>query len=196
MSEPRTLPRVAAPAHGVSGPTTVQRVRTWAFRVLAVDFVILAVLGIWLAFKYEPGGGGLSTVHSAFGIVAVVTALIAAAATVADGERSTAGVLPAIVVLGVIAGLYLTGPSLRWDQLGASGPISSQRGVTAVFDKDVAVVANGNRQMTAQKYRQFAWLHVVALPVAVGAMGGAGAWAIRRRRTYVPRRAVETTPAE
>ena len=187
---------MANPAHGTTAPTTVQRLRTWAFRVLVVDFVVLAVLGTWLAFRYEPSGGGLSSVHSALGIIAVIAALVAAVATVADDERSTAGVLPAIVVLAVIAGLYLTGPSLKWDRLAANGPTGPQRGVTVVFDKNVGAVGNGNREMTAQTYRQFAWLHVVALPVAVAAMGGSGAWAIRRRRSYVPKRAAEPAAAE
>jgi hypothetical protein len=175
----------------VPGTSAVQIARTWAFRVLAVDFAVLAVLGTWLAFRYQPDGGALSTLHSVLGMLAVLAALVAAVATVADGERSTAGVLPAVVVLGVIAGMYLTGPSLAWDRLAANGPTGPQRGVTVVFDKNVGAVGIGaNRQMTAPKYRQLAWLHVVALPVAVLAMGGAGVWALRRKRqVHVPQRA-------
>jgi hypothetical protein len=182
---------VASPAHAQPGASAVDRIRTWAFRVLTVDFAVLAVLGTWLAFRYEPGGGGLSSLHGLLGVIAVLAALVAAVATVADDGRSTAGVLPAVVVLGVVAGMYLTGPSLAWDRLAANGPTGPQRGVTVVFDDNVGAVGIGaDRQMTAPKYRQLAWLHVVALPVAVVAMGGAGVWALRRRRqAYVPQRA-------
>jgi quinol-cytochrome oxidoreductase complex cytochrome b subunit len=171
----------------------VHRVRRWAFIVLGADFAALAVVGIWLAFRYEPGDSGASGIHAVLGIVAMLAALVAAIATVADDERSTAGILPAIVVLGVIAGLYLTGPTLGWDRLAANGPTGAQRGITVVFDKNVGAVAQGDKQMTAQTYRRYAWLHAVALPVAVLAMGGAGIWAARRRRSYVPQRTIDLT---
>lgn len=179
---------LALPAHAAGTPSLVQRVRRWAFWVLGIDFAVLGALGIWLAFQYEPGGSGVSDLHDILGVVAVVAALVAAVATVADDDRSIAGILPAIVVLGVIAGMYLTGPTLAWDRLAADGPVEDTLGVTAVFDDDVGAVGRGDEEMTAQDYRRIAYLHVVALPVAVLAMGGAGVWAARRRRRYRPQR--------
>lgn len=175
--------------HADAPPTsTVQRVRRWAFLVLTVDFVLLAAIGGWLAFRYEPGGGWLSGVHNVLGLVAVLAALTAAIATVADDERSTAGVLPAIVVLALVAGIYLIGPTLAWDGLVVNGDVGEPRGVTVVFDENVGAVQQGDQQLTAGEYRRFAWLHTLALPIAVVAMGAAGVWA-RRRSRYVPTRA-------
>ena len=187
---------MASPSHAAPGPSLVHRLRRWGFWVLGVDFVLMAVLGTWLAFQYEPGGSGASTLHAALGIVAVLAALVAAVATVADDDRSTAGILPAIVVLGVIAGLYLTGPTLAWDRLAANGPVGEAKGITVVFDENVGAVGQGNNEMTAQQYRRIAYLHALALPVAVLAMGGAGLWAARRRRRYAPQRAAEPATAE
>jgi quinol-cytochrome oxidoreductase complex cytochrome b subunit len=65
-----------------------------------------------------------------------------------------------------------------------------------VFDDNVGAVAQGDKVMTAQTYRRYAWLHTVALPVAVLAMGGAGVWAARRRRSYVPERILGAMAAE
>jgi hypothetical protein len=119
----------------------------------------------------------------------VVAALVAAVATVADEDRPVSALLPAIVLLGIVAGMFLTGPTLGWDTLAVDGPVPSQRGIAVVFDKDVGAVTRGNDQMTAQTYRRYAWLHALALPVAVLAIGGSGMWAARRRRSYVPTRA-------
>ena len=131
----------------------------------------------------------MSTFHAVLGIVAVVAALVAAVATVADDDRSTAGILPAIVVLGVIAGMYLTGPTLAWDRLAANGPVGEARGITVVFDDNVGAVGQDDNEMTAPQYRRIAYLHALALPIAVLAMGGAGLWGVRRRRRYTPARA-------
>lgn len=181
---------MALPAHAASTPSLVQRLRKWGFWVLGVDFAVLGALGIWLAFQYEPGGSGVSDLHDVLGVVAVVAALVAAIATVADDDRSTAGILPAVVVLGVIGAMYLTGPTLAWDRLAADGPVEETKGVIAAFDDDVGAVGRGDDAMTAQDYRRIAYLHAVALPVAVLAMGGAGVWAARRRR-YRPQRVAE-----
>jgi hypothetical protein len=170
---------------------TVVRVRHIAYWVLGIDFLALAVLGTWLAFRYEPTTTGISGLHAVLGIVAVVAALVAAIATVADDDRPASALLPAIVLLGIVAGMYLTGPTLGWDNIAANGPVGPQRGVTVVFDKNVGAVAQDNRQMTAQTYRRYAWLHALALPVALIAIGGSGVWAARRRRTYVPTRVGE-----
>jgi uncharacterized membrane protein len=166
----------------------VRRVRRWAFTVVAVDFAALAVLGIWLAFRYQPGDSSAAGLHAVLGIVAVLAALVAAIATVADDERPTSAVLPAIVVLGVIAGLYLTGPSLKWDLINGS---TTERGITPAFHRGVTSVGVSGKQMTAPQYQRIAWLHAAALPVVVVAMSGAGMWAVRRRRSYVAQRAVD-----
>jgi quinol-cytochrome oxidoreductase complex cytochrome b subunit len=179
---------VATPAHAASGPSTAVRVRRLAYWVLGVDFAALAALGLWLAFRYEPGSGSASGAHAVLGAIAVVAALVAAIATVADDDRPVSGIVPAVVLLGIVAGLYLTGPTLGWDALSANGPTGPQRGVTVVFDKHVGAVAQGNKQMTAQTYRRYAWLHTLALPVAVLVIGGSGLWAARRRRNYAPAR--------
>ena len=99
--------------------------------------------------------------------------------------------LPAIVLLGIVVGMYITGPTLGWDRLATNGSVGPARGVTVVFDKNVGAVAQGNKEMTAQTYRRYAWLHALALPVALTAMGGAGVWAARRRRSYTPQRVAE-----
>lgn len=173
---------------GAPSTSRVQRIRRWSFAVLTADFLLLAAIGGWLTFRYEPGGGGLSGVHGVLGVVAVVAALLAAIATVADAERSTAAVVPAVVVLALVAGIYLLGPTLAWDGLVVNGDVGEARGVTVVFDEHVGAVQRGGEQLTVGEYRRFAWLHVVALPIAVVAMGAAGVWA-RRRSRYVPRRA-------
>lgn len=187
---------MAAPSHAARNPSLLQRLRRWAFWVLGIDFAALAALGIWLAFQYEPGGSGVSDLHDVLGVVAVVAALVAAVATVADDDRSTAGILPAIVVLGVIGAMYLTGPTLAWDRLAANGPVEDTDGITVVFDDDVGAVGRGDDEMTAQDYRRIAYLHALALPVAVLAMGGAGLWASRRRRRYQPQRVAEEPVTE
>ena len=180
---------MASPSHAAAGPSLVHRLRRWGFWVLGVDFVLMAVLGTWLAFQYEPGGSGISTVHAVLGIVAVLAALVAAVATVADDDRSTAGILPAIVVLGVVGGMYLTGPTLAWEGLAVNGPVGDAKGITVVFDDNVGAVSQGDSQMTAPQYRRIAYLHALALPVAILAMGGIGLWAARRRSRYTPARA-------
>jgi quinol-cytochrome oxidoreductase complex cytochrome b subunit len=183
---------VATPAHAASTSVpTVVRVRRLAFWVLGIDFIALAVLGTWLAFRYQPSSTGISGLHAVLGIVAVIAALVAAVATVADDDRPASALLPAIVLLGIVAGMYLTGPTLGWDAVATDGPTGAQRGVTVVFDKDVGAVIQGNKQMTAQSYRRYAWLHALALPVALVAMGGSGVWAARRRRAYVPKRSAQ-----
>jgi quinol-cytochrome oxidoreductase complex cytochrome b subunit len=169
----------------------VVRVRRIAYWVLGIDFVLLAVLGIYLAFRYEPTSTGTSNVHAVLGIVAVIAALVAAIATVADDDRPASALLPAIVLLGVVVGMYLTGPTLAWDQLAANGPTGPQRGVTVVFDSNVGAVGVDGKTMTPQTYRRYAWLHALALPVAVVAMGGGGIWAARRRAAYRPKRLAE-----
>lgn len=182
---------MALPARSASTRPLIHQLRRWGFIVLAVDFVLLGVMGAWLTFGYEPGAT-LSTVHNLLGVVAVLAALVAAVATVADAERSTAGVLPAVVVLTAVAGMYLIGPTLAWDGLVADGELSRDTGVVAAFDDDVQGVTIGTEQVLISDYRTYAWLHILALPAAVAAMGAAGMWAMRRRRNqYVPRRAAE-----
>jgi hypothetical protein len=168
----------------------VVRVRRIAFWVLGLDFLALAVLGIYLAFEYEPTSTGISNLHAGLGVLAVLAALVAAIATVADDDRPTSALLPAIVLLGIVAAIYLTGPGLAWDQLAANGPVKA-KGVTAVFDDNVGAVGQDGKSMTPETYQRYAWLHVVALPVAVLAMGAGGIWAARRRAAYKPRRLAE-----
>jgi hypothetical protein len=165
----------------------MSRLRLWGFRVLAVDFAVLTALGLWLAFRYEPGGDSLSTLHGVLGVVAVVAALAAAIGTVGDDERSTAGVLPAVVVLTVVAGMYLTGPTLRWDNIASTDAEQVEQGIIGALDSDVVAIARDGKAVAASDYRTYAWLHGAALPVALIAMGGAGVWAVRRRRGYVAR---------
>jgi quinol-cytochrome oxidoreductase complex cytochrome b subunit len=163
-------------------------VRRIAYWVLGLDFLILGLLGIWLAFKYDPSTTGMSSAHAVLGVVAVIAALVAAIATVADDDRPASALLPAIVLLGIVVGMYVTGPTLGWDRLAANGPIGKPEGITVVFDKNVGAVGQGNKEMTSETYRRYAWLHALALPIALGAMGGAGLWAARRRRAYRPQR--------
>jgi quinol-cytochrome oxidoreductase complex cytochrome b subunit len=174
----------------------ITRLRRWGFLVLAVDFALLAILGIWLAFRYEPGGNSLSTVHGVLGVVAVIAALAAAIGTVGDDERSTAGVLPAVVVLAVVAGMYLTGPTLRWDSIVSTDTEPVEHGIIGALDSDVVAVAREGKAVKASDYRTYAWLHGAALPVALIAMGGAGVWAVRKRRSYVARYAATEVDAE
>lgn len=156
----------------------------------------MALTGTWLAFAYEPGGGGASSIHGALGLLTVLAALAVAVTTALDEERSTAGVLPAIVVLVVVSGMYLTGPALEYDQVAANGPIGDLRGIFVLFDADVGAVGRGTQQVEIADYRTIAWLHVGALPVALLVMGGAGFWAVRRRaRAYTPRHAADVDEA-
>ena len=169
----------------------MQTARRWAWIVLAADVGVLAVLGIWLAFRYTPGGNALSGLHNVLGGIAVLAALVAAGTTVADDERSTAGVLPAVVVLAVIAGMYLTGPSLKWDRFESTTPVGPRHGIAVLFDKHVGAVTDGNHRTEAATYRRLAWLHTAALPFALVVMGSAGVWAVRAHRRYVPTHADE-----
>lgn len=156
----------------------------------------MAVTGAWLAFAYAPGGGGISSIHGALGLLTVVAALAVAITTALDEERSTAGVLPAVVVLGVVAGMYLTGPALEYDQVAANGPIGDLKGIFVLFDADVGAVGRGTQQVLIDDYRRIAWLHAGALPLALLVMGGAGIWAVRRRaRAYTPRHAADLDEA-
>jgi hypothetical protein len=161
----------------------IVRVRRIAWAVLALDVVVLWGLGLWLTYRYEPGGSGVSSVHQLLGVVAVLAALVGAGATVADGHRSTIAVLPAVVILAAVAGIYLTGPSLAWDQLAARGDLPADpRGAAVVFEDRVGAVGIRDRTMTAQRYRSIMYLHAVALPFGALVMGAAGLRAVRRRR--------------
>jgi hypothetical protein len=157
----------------------VERAAKAAFVLLGGCLLAMTATGIWLAFEYEPGGGAVSTVHRVVGVVAVIAALIGAVCVVADAERSTVGILPSIVVLVVVGGLYLTGPTLAWDQLTANGPVRA-KGVTAVFDDNVGGVINGNQAILSDDYRRVTYLHTIGLPLLALIMGGAGLWAARR----------------
>jgi len=169
---------VSAPAH-LAEPSLVQRLSRLAFWVLGVAIAGMFATGIWLAFEYKPGGGAVRGLHAALGVVAVVSALVGAVCTVADNERSTAGILPSIFVLLVVGGLYLTGPTLAWDEITANGPIAP-KGVTVGFDDNVGVLTQGDRAIKADDYRRVAFLHTIGMPFLVLVMGGAGLWAVRR----------------
>src|SRR5207247_4877359 len=130
-----------------------------------VDFAVLTVLGIYLTFRYEPGGGGSSTIHAVLGVIAVGAALVAAGATVADEDRSTIGIIPAVVVLAIVAGIYLTGPALKWDNLTVRSVTNIRLGVTFGFHDDVSHVQHDNKVLTIDQYRRYLWLHLIALPV-------------------------------
>jgi hypothetical protein len=112
-------------------------------------------------------------------MVAVIAALVGAVCTVADSERSTVGILPSIFVLLVVGGLYLTGPTLAWDQIAANGPITA-KGVKVGFDDNVGALSHDGQAIKASDYERIAYLHTVGLPFLVVVMGGAGLWAVRR----------------
>lgn len=169
---------MSAPAH-LAEPSLVQRLSRLAFWVLGVAIVGMFVSGVWLAFEYEPGSGTVSGLHAALGVVAVIAALVGAVCTVADSERSTVGILPSIFVLLVVGGLYLTGPTLAWDQIAANGPITA-KGVTVGFDDNVGALSHDGQSIKASDYKRVAYLHTIGLPFLVVVMGGAGLWAVRR----------------
>jgi hypothetical protein len=174
---------VPAPRHAASGSTPIERLRRVSLQVLAGLLLVMAVTGIWLAFQYKPTSDLVPTIHGWSAVAAVGASLVAAVATAFDDERSTAGLLPAVVILGLVAGLYLTGPVLRWETLGVNGPPRIPHGVTAVFDDDVqAVNRSDNQAVKVGDYRRIAWLHTVALPLGLIAIGGTGVWAVRRQR--------------
>ena len=158
--------------------------------ILVALVVAMFATGILLALTYEPGDDGLPGIHGALGLLTVLAALTVAVTTALDEERSTAGVLPAVVVLGVVAGMYFTGPALAYDQVATNGPVGSVRGILVLFDDDVGGVSRGNAIVDIADYRRIAWLHAGALPIALVVMGLAGIWAVRRRaRAYTPRHA-------
>ena len=176
MDEPTHLaPTHAEPTSALAG------VRRLAFAVLAVDFVVLAGLGLWLAYRYEPSSTGISNLHQILGALAVLAALVGAIATLIDSDRSGNAILPAVVILGVVAAIYITGPSLAWDRIASKEAIARPRGTAVVFKKQVGAVAIGDKTMTAKRYRSLTYLHTFALPVAVISMAGVGLWAARRR---------------
>jgi hypothetical protein len=115
------------------------------------------------------------------GVVALLAALVGAICVVADAERSTVGILPAIVVLLVAGGLYLTGPTLAWDTITANGPVRT-RGVVVAMDDNVAAVTQANQVTLVDDYRRVGYLHIVGLPLLLFVMGGAGLWMARRSR--------------
>lgn len=167
------------PAH-LAPPTRVERTRRIAFWTLGIVVAVMVATGVWEALEYEPGDA-LASVHAVLGVVALLAALVGAIATVVDDERSTAGLLPAIILLTVIAGLYLTGPTLAWDQVVASGPAEA-KGVTVAFDDDVGGLTKGTQFIQSDDYQRVAWLHVAALPFLLLVMAGGGIWAARRIR--------------
>lgn len=176
------------PRHAAPGPTEIERLRRFALVALVACLVGMAITGAWLAFRYAPGSDAMPTVHRILGFGAVAAALVAAVATAFDDERSTAGMLPMVVVLGLVAGLYLTGPVLAWETLGLDGPPRLPKGITAVFEDDVvAVRRSANQEVKVDDYRRLAWLHTVALPFGLVVIGGSGLWAVRRcRRDEAP----------
>jgi quinol-cytochrome oxidoreductase complex cytochrome b subunit len=174
------------------------RVRAWAIRILIGLLAIMLLTGIYLAFRYEPGGDAVSAVHGAAGLLSVLAALTVAVTTALDEERSTAGVLPAIVVLIVVAGMYVTGPALAYDQV--VGPVGEYQGIVDLLDDGVVAISRGTDIVAIDDYKPIMWLHVVALPIALIVMGGAGIWAVRRRErtgeAYQPRHAAGVESAE
>jgi quinol-cytochrome oxidoreductase complex cytochrome b subunit len=169
--------------------------------VLAVLLVVLVGTGLWLAFRYQPSGSFqgarpqsiLRVAHRVVSTLFLLTALAVFGLSIAvsvEGalKRGTpAWVAGFVVILGGLAAVF-TGRILPWDQL-ALAPVRAGefRGYGFLFGhSNVRFVLVGSVEVTKGTVRTWFFVHTIAIPVALAALGVAALRLTRRRRVLPP----------
>ena len=177
--------------------TAVQRAHRALVAVLAVLFLVLLGTGIWLAFRYQPSGSfrgaraqsWVRQTHQMASRLFIFTALATFGLSIAVSvERALKRGTPAWVVglvtmLGALAASF-TGFLLPWDQL-ALAPVRSgeYRGYAFLFSHpEVKFVLIGAVEVGKTTVRNWFFLHTVAIPIALVAVGVVALRLTRRKR--------------
>ena len=177
--------------------TALQRTHRVLFLLLGVLFLVLLGTGIWLAFRYQPSGsftgarpeGGVRVAHRVasrlFVFAALATFGFSIAVSVERGlKRGTpAWVVGLVIMLGALAASF-TGYLLPWDQLAlASLRPADYRGFSFLFGHpEVKFVLLGAVEVGKETVQRWFFVHTVAIPVALLALGVLGIRLTRRTR--------------
>ena len=178
---------------------------TWLLRALGITFAVLAVTGIYEAFRYLPTAAddgwwneSAQFLHrwSAYAFVGVLLATAVAFATRGRDRSRAMAVWGGLAVAAVgAAAAIVTGPDLRWDQL-ALWAVTVGTDIKGVFRlSSVKFVLLGTEEIGLDDYRRTVWLHVLGFPVV--ALAGIGVlWCgVRRRAADIAERDDVEVPA-
>jgi quinol-cytochrome oxidoreductase complex cytochrome b subunit len=153
------------------------RVSNVLLGTLAVLGALLLVTGLWLTFRYVPGPGRAWTVGAAhevhrfsgyaFAVVSVLLVVNFALGTAGQGARRAGKGIAAGVALVVAVGVGLvSGPKLAWDQL-ALWAVTAGASFRGVFHTQVKYVLVDGGELSVASYNRWAWVHVLAVPLAI-----------------------------
>ena len=181
--------------------TALQRTHRIALVVLAFLLLVLVVTGILLAFRYQPSGSfqgarpqsWMRSTHRVASRLFVFSALATFGFSIAVSvERLLKRGAPAwlvglLIMLGALAASF-TGYLLPWDQL-ALAPLrpGEYRGFAFLFGHpEVKFVLIGSVEVGKQTVRNWFFVHTVAIPLALGAIGIVALRLTRRGRVVTP----------
>jgi len=162
---------------GFVGSLRELRVSNVLLGTLAVLGGLLLVTGLWLTFRYVPGPGRAWTVGAAhevhrfsgyaFAVVSVLLVVNLAVAAAGPVTRRAGKRIAAGVALVVAAGVGLvSGPKLAWDQLALSA-VTTGSSFGGVFHAHVKYVLVDGGELSVASYNRWAWVHVLAVPLAI-----------------------------
>ena len=141
------------------------------FGLLAIAFVVLAVTGAWLWFRYQPGVGWIGDLHRAVAIIFVVVAVVVVALTIIRRIRhDTRGPLASSALLAAAVATGLVGRLLPWDSLALFAVTTGKglTGVSAAFGSAVLTVGTDGRAVSPSTYEFWTYAHLgLAVLVAV-----------------------------
>jgi quinol-cytochrome oxidoreductase complex cytochrome b subunit len=163
-----------------------RRVQRASLAVAAVLVAVLAVTGIWLWLRYEPGGGWFrnevadpappiapasagvpwpQAVHTVVGGTVGIVVLLAALAAWAvrrEARGRPVGLAPTVAALGLAFGAAYSGYLIAWDQLALwSVTVEDVRGMGVLWDPDVRFVIVGGSEVSPGTVQAWAVAHVV-----------------------------------
>ena len=181
--------------------TALQRTHRIALAVLAFLLLVLVVTGILLAFRYQPSGSfqgarpqsWMRSTHRVASRLFVFSALATFGFSIAVSverllKRGTpAWLVGLLIMLGALAASF-TGYLLPWDQL-ALAPLrpGEYRGFAFLFGHpEVKFVLIGSVEVGKQTVRNWFFVHTVAIPLALGAIGIVALRLTRRGRVVTP----------
>jgi quinol-cytochrome oxidoreductase complex cytochrome b subunit len=180
--------------------TAIQRTQRGLLVILGVLLVVLLATGVWLALQYQPSGAfqaarpqsWVRSTHRTASRLFVFTALATFGLSIAVSveralKRGTpAWVVGLVIMLGALAASF-SGYLLPWDQL-ALAPVrpGEYRGYAFLFSRpEVKFVLIGSAEVGKATVRNWFFVHTVAIPVALVALGVA-ALRLTRRGRVVP----------
>ena len=185
--------------------TAVQRTHRAFVVGLGVLLVVLLTTGILLAFRYQPSGsfqgarpqGWIRLTHKVasrlflFAALATFGLSIAMSVERALKKGTPAWVVGLVILLGALVASF-TGYLLPWDQLAlAPVPRGEYRGFNFLFGHpEVKFVLIGSAEVGKETVKRWFFVHTVAVPLGLVALGIAGL-----RLTRHDRLAPEEQPA-